>query len=222
MMMINNVLAIDTSDDSLSIALCFNGKEYIFHEISPRQHAQRILVELDRLIKKARCTIDDMNAIAFGCGPGSFTGLRIAAGIVQGLAAAHDLPVIPICSLEIMAQGVYREFGARHVACCVDARMGDVYYCVFECVDGLMTPTMPAKTVKPDEIDVKLLDDSYLVGDGWDVYRELLVGNRTYNSEHRVNAQDCLAIGIMRFKQGEQVSAEFARPVYLREKLYEK
>lgn len=117
------ILTIDTSTDSCVAVLDHN--EQFFFEVSnePRQHLKLILTMIDRLLKKAGITVADLQAIAYGCGPGSFTGVRIASSVAQGLAFAYQTPLIPVSSLAMIAQSV----SAPEVLVALDAVQGHAY-----------------------------------------------------------------------------------------------
>ncbi len=120
-------VCFDTATDALSCAVLAEGELLEHHEVAPRQHAERVLAVLDRLLAEAGVERGRLDAVAFGRGPGSFTGLRIAAGVAQGLAFALDVPVLPVSTLAAIAQGEHRESGARRVLALLDARLGEVY-----------------------------------------------------------------------------------------------
>lgn len=124
-----NILAIDSSSDACSVACYRDG--YIVAEqfvLAPYQHSLYILDFVKQVLATSDLNLAQLNAIAFGCGPGSFTGLRLAASITQGLAFAHNLPVIEISTLQAMAQGAYAETGATHILVAVDARTNEIYW----------------------------------------------------------------------------------------------
>ena len=96
--------------------------------VIPRLHAQKLLPMIKDLLAEAGVELTAVDAIAFGRGPGAFTGVRIAIGVVQGLAFALERPVLPISNLAVLAQRAYREHGATQVASAIDARMDEVYW----------------------------------------------------------------------------------------------
>ena len=122
-----NILAIETSSDACSLSLSFNDDDFHFHEILPKQHTERLLIEIKALLEQANAQLQDLNAIAVGCGPGSFTGIRLACSIAQGLAFSNDLKAIQVSSLEVLARNLNTQLGADRIVSIVDARMQQLY-----------------------------------------------------------------------------------------------
>ncbi|MFA0231771.1 tRNA (adenosine(37)-N6)-threonylcarbamoyltransferase complex dimerization subunit type 1 TsaB, partial [Vibrio sp. 10N.261.45.A7] len=122
------ILAVDTATENCSVALVIGDQVFARSEEAPRDHTKKILPMVDEVLKEANVALTDLDAIAFGQGPGSFTGVRIGIGIAQGLAFGADLPMIGVSTLAAMAQGSYRKFGETHVATAIDARMSEVYW----------------------------------------------------------------------------------------------
>lgn len=168
------LLAIDTSSSYLSLALSLDGEIHAFHEEMGQKHAERTLPEIDTLLKQAGITLTALDAIVFGQGPGSFTGLRIACGLAQGLAFSAGLPVIGIPTLDAVAQ----QSAADQLLVCLDARMQQVYCAVYQ--TGLhwqrlgpITLQDPQAVVLPDGI-------TQVAGDGFENYPALLAGQREH------------------------------------------
>jgi tRNA threonylcarbamoyladenosine biosynthesis protein TsaB len=134
------ILAIETATDACSVALYCDGEYFQRHEVIPRQHSQRLFGMLRELLPDGDLRKYGVSAIAYGCGPGSFTGLRIAASAVQGLAFAHSLPAIAISTLTSQAQTALR-LGAvaadATVLSLLDAKINEVYYATYDYSDGL-------------------------------------------------------------------------------------
>ena len=125
------ILALDTSGSACSVALWSDAGLLIGHEeTAQRQHTQRLLPMIKSLLLEADVNLSSLDAIAYGRGPGSFTGIRIAAGVAQGLAFGIDCPVIPVSTLAALALRMYQpsETAQPAFACCLDARMGEVYW----------------------------------------------------------------------------------------------
>src|SRR5690606_41346453 len=125
------LLALDTATEACSVALLHEGRVLSRYEVAPRLHAQRLLPMVQEVLDEAGIAIAALDAIAFGRGPGAFTGVRIAIGVVQGLAFALDRPVLPVSNLAVLAQRAHRESGASQVAAAIDARMDEIYWGCF-------------------------------------------------------------------------------------------
>ena len=126
------ILAIDTATEACSAALWNDGAQSAHFEICPREHTQRILPLVQEVLTESGTTLSELDALAFGRGPGSFTGVRIGIGIAQGLALGAELPMIGVSTLATMAQGAWRKTGATRVLAAIDARMGEVYWAEYQ------------------------------------------------------------------------------------------
>ena len=131
------ILAIESSSEAVSVALMVGDECLSRHEVAPRKHAELLLPFMEDLLKQADLSLGQLDALAFGCGPGAFTGIRIATGVIQGVAFAADLPVLPVSTLATIAQGVKREEGKDKVIAAIDARMEEIY-----CEFGVRTKTL--------------------------------------------------------------------------------
>ena len=131
-MRVVRLLAIDNSSDTLSVALRDGAATFERSAPSGVAGAERALPMVGELLAEAGVGLRDLDAIAFGAGPGAFTGVRIACGIAQGLALGADLPVVAVGTLEALAQEAWREHGATRVFACTDARMREVYVAAYE------------------------------------------------------------------------------------------
>ena len=161
------------------------------------------------------------HAIAFVCGPGSFTGIRIAASLAQGLAYANSLPVIPVSSLAAAAQAAYLKQGWEKLLVAVDARMGQIYWGVYQIENGIVLPVTAEILTPASAISPISQGEWSAIGDGWDVYgRELAarIGQEIQHvdKEGVPTAEAVLSLAKERFKKGEWVDAAEALPVYLR------
>lgn len=221
------LLAIDTSGEACSVALSLDGVMLEHFEVIPRLHARKLLPMVQNLLAEAGMAINSLDAIAFGRGPGSFTGLRICAGVVQGLAFAADLPTLPISSLAALAQGVYRQTTHTHILTVMDARMAELYWAGFEVADERVVLLGAEHLTPPEQLDespVVLNTDQHwvAVGDGWQFSAQFpghvvpLV--KPLKQTFHVQAQDIVRLAEYDFQKGLQVSAEQALPVYLRGK----
>jgi tRNA threonylcarbamoyladenosine biosynthesis protein TsaB len=162
-----------------------------------------------------------VDAIAFGRGPGAFTGVRIAIGVVQGLAFALERPVLPVSNLAVLAQRALREHGAHQVAAAIDARMDEVYWGCYRETDGEMR-LVGAEAVLPPEsaaLPVEASGEWFGAGTGWG-YGER-IGARVAGEDASMlpHAEDLLALARFAWERGEAIPADEAQPVYLRDKV---
>jgi len=165
------LLAIETATDACSAALSIDGELRERFEIAPRAHTERILPMIDELMAEAGMTISQVDAMAFGCGPGAFTGVRIAVGVTQGIAFAADLPVVPVSTLAALAQGA----GGDRVLAALDARMDEVYWGAYQRnVAGLMEGVGEECVSPPDDVPCPPGNDWQGAGAGWMVYETRL------------------------------------------------
>lgn len=126
------ILAIETSTDACSLALYRDGEIFVKEAIIPQQHSQQLLPMLDVLLAETGAALSGCDAIAFGRGPGSFTGIRMAAGVAQGLAFGIDVPVIPISTLAALAWRAKQQQARATYVATLDARMHELYWAVYE------------------------------------------------------------------------------------------
>ncbi len=133
------LLAIETAAEACSAALLIDGEISLRYEVQPRKHSELIMSMLNSLLQEADLSPARLDGLAFGCGPGSFTGVRIAAGVAQGVALGADLPVVRVSTLAALAQGYFRQSGHTSVLPAFDARMQEVYWGCYRLQDsGLM------------------------------------------------------------------------------------
>ncbi len=208
------LLALDTSTDACTAAITFNNKVVEKFEIAPRKHIKLLLPMVQILLDEFALKLSGLDAIAVGVGPGSFTGIRIAIGIAQGLAYGADLPIIPVSSLQVLAQSVWREFHAENVLVAQDAYMGEFYYAGYHLNDqGIMQPAVTERLIKPDQMGIPIDRKWTGVGNAWPQDAELEVLTNCYP-----HAQDLLTIAHDAFERGRFCPADEVVPVYLRGK----
>lgn len=219
------MLAFDTSTEACSVALHWDGEETFKHQVAPRAHGDLILPMIDALLRVPAGRLSQLDAIAVGCGPGGFTGVRIAIGAAQGLALGADVPLILVSTLAAMAQGAYRERGAQKLLCAIDARMGEVYFGAFVIVDGLAVAAAGGECVTPPET-VPLPDGQgwHGCGTGFGSYDAALKARLAHHllgsePDRFPHALDILALGAESLRCGNTVAPEHAMPVYLRDKV---
>ncbi|EKE01225.1 MAG: peptidase M22 glycoprotease [uncultured bacterium] len=217
------ILAIDTSTDACSAALLCGNKIYDRFAIAPQQHTKLLLPMVHELLAEVQLTLNQLDAIAFGCGPGSFTGIRLAASVVQGLAYAANLPVVKVSTLCALAQEVYKELGNPMVLVAQDARMQEIYWGKYR-VDneGIMRAVVPDQLIAPQKV-VGVSDNGWIgVGNGWKIYGDILTKHCNIpivESKIYPQAKYITQIAAVDFSVGLMVSAEEALPTYLREEV---
>ncbi|MOA09237.1 tRNA threonylcarbamoyladenosine biosynthesis protein TsaB [compost metagenome] len=196
-----------------------DGKVSSHYEVIPRLHAQKLLPMIQQLLADAGTTLSAVDAIAFGRGPGAFTGVRIAIGVVQGLAFALERPVLPVSNLAVLAQRALREQGASQVAAAIDARMDEVYWGCYQQVDGEMR-LLGSEAVLPPERAVLPEDASgewFGAGTGWGYAERIPVVLSGQDATLLPHALDLLSLATFAWQRGEAIAADLAQPVYLRD-----
>ncbi len=214
-----NILAIESSTDLISVALLHDGQ--LIERAGERgvNHSDRVLPIIQEVLAEAGLTLDAMDAFAFGAGPGSFTGLRLACGVTQGLAFGVDAPVIGVCSLEALAL----DAGATWVYACVDARMNEVYCAAYRVADGDVSVVIAPTVAAPAQAPLPTGAEWRGCGNGFAAYAAAL-------SARLINVQDIDAVAVprasavarlaaLRFARGEAVDAALAAPLYVRDKV---
>lgn len=214
------LLALDTSTEACSAALA------IEDQVSERftlggNHSERILPMVHELLAEAGIALSQLDAIAFGRGPGSFTGLRIAAGVTQGLAFGANLPVVPVSSLAALAQGQDTD----RVLAAFDARMQQVYWGAYvRNADGLMELTGTEIVFAPDAVPIPEAGEWLGAGSGWDRYAEVLSqrlkGYATgWRKQAYPTARSVAKIGRWLVEKGDVLHPDQAIPVYIRDEV---
>jgi tRNA threonylcarbamoyladenosine biosynthesis protein TsaB len=216
------LLALDTASRACSVALAVEGEVIERIETRPRMHAATLLPMVEGCLAEAGLALAGLDGIAFGRGPGSFTGLRIAASVTQGLAFGADLPVAPVSSLAAAAAAAGRVHGWTQVLVANDARMGEIYTGAYRTAEGgLPVAAAPDALVGPEAPGLPETGDWAGVGTAFAVWPELAgrLGLGATDCELEPTARDHLALGAAVIAGGEGVPAWEALPVYLREKV---
>lgn len=214
------LLAFDTSTHWLTVA-CVNGGERVEREeLAGQAHSQRLLPLVDEVLGEARLALSDLDAIAFGAGPGSFTGVRIACGVAQGLAFGAGLRLVPVSTLEAIAQSAWEAHGWTRVLACLDARMREVYVASYRREGDRWTIEREPAVTKPDDV-APLSQEWCGAGDGLAAYPAL--GSRLALGEIDAavipRARAIAAIAAPRVTGGQTVSASEALPLYVRHRV---
>jgi len=215
------LLALETATEACSVALAIDGDIRERFEVAPRGHSQLILPMVDELMAEADIPIEQVDAIAFGRGPGAFTGLRIAVGVTQGIAFGAGLPVVPVSTLAALAQGS----GSDRALAAIDARMDEVYWGAYQRnTAGLMVLCGDEAVIPPGQIPLPEGDGWFGVGTGWGSYGPTLAERcgkklKDWDGDSLPHAVDVARLGIAGFNAGAAISAEQAMPVYLRDQV---
>lgn len=217
------ILAIDTATEACSAALWNDGNTCAHFELCPREHTQRILPIVQDILTQGGVSLTDLDALAFGRGPGSFTGVRIGIGIAQGLALGAELPMIGVSTLATMAQGAWRKQGATRVLAAIDARMGEVYWAEYQRDENGVWHGEESEAVqKPEVVQQRLAELSgewATVGTGWAAWPDMAQSANATLVDGNVTlpeAEDMLPIACAMLEQGKTVAVDKAEPVYLR------
>ena len=216
------LLALDTATEACSVALLHNGQVFSRYAVIPRLHAQRILPMISEVLAEAGISTNAVTAIAFGRGPGAFTGLRIAVGVVQGLAFALQIPVLPVSNLAAIAQRACREHGAKQIAVAIDARMDEVYWGCYSSIDGEVRLQGSEAVLPPEQAQLPRTAQGewFAAGTGWQAYAGRIAVPVSASDTHLLpHAEDILILAQGMWQRGEAIAAQEAQPVYLRDQV---
>ena len=217
------IIALDASTEQCAVALV-NGAAWR-ERIEPagQRHSELLLPMVQELLAQERLTLSDLDGIAFGAGPGSFTGLRIACGVAQGLAFGAALPVVGVPTLEAMAESARTRFGATRVIAALDARMHEAYLAAYEHDGERWRAAIEAMAVRPGDAPLPPGDGWLGAGGGFAAYPELRSRLQSALAGcHEDVVPTALAIGALalpRFAAGEGVAARDAAPLYVRQRV---
>lgn len=212
------LLALETANEQCSVSIV-NDTQELFFQLDERAKAQTqtILPMIEQGFAQTETATADLTAVAFSCGPGSFSGVRINAAVAQALAWSHDLPVIPVSTLQALAQAAYRLAGLSAVTAVLDARMNEVYIASFQLdAEGIMQPVSEEQLLGYS--DAAAVAQFPLVGSG----STLLQQEQTQYKDLSATAQDIATIARVLAQREAWVSAEYALPVYLRDNAWKK
>jgi tRNA threonylcarbamoyladenosine biosynthesis protein TsaB len=224
------ILAIETSSELASCAL-FNSEAasttapttVLARETAGvRTHSQSVLPMVQELLREAGVKLADCDAIAFGAGPGSFTGVRTACGVAQGLAFGADLPVLPMVTLEAMAEACRTRNGATEVLAVLDARMNEVYWAQYRYIDGGWIEVVAPSLCAPQDVAPRPASGLAACGNGFAAYPEAFAGKDFAASaigDMLPHAREMAVLGARALAAGQAVPADQAQPIYLRNKV---
>jgi tRNA threonylcarbamoyladenosine biosynthesis protein TsaB len=216
-----NLLAVDAATEACSAALLAGDVLSERFEVIGRGHAGRLLPMADELLREAGLTARDLDGVAFGRGPGGFTGLRIAAGVAQGLAAGAGRPIVPVSNLAAVAAGAGRVSGAERVLACMDARMGQVYWAAFEDATEIPRAVTDERLTGPGAVEPPGGAAWFGAGHGFSAHPELAarLGARLAGVDAGLlpRAADIARIAAVQLAAGRGLSPALGLPVYLRD-----
>ena len=223
------LLALDTATEACSVALLRGGEKTHLAQFAQREHTKYILPMVDEILAQAGITLHQVDALVFGRGPGSFTGVRIGAGIAQGLAFGADLPVIPVSNLAAMAQAAYVQYQAENVLTAIDARMNEVYFAQWQAQKVRSDfgeflewqPMIAEQVCSPSNVIEQVAqqhhENAVLVGTGWAAYPELKETNLGKVTAITLpSALYMLDLALPKWFAGETISPLEIEPIYLR------
>lgn len=219
-MTVMKLLALDASTEFLSLAVLVGGQLYTHDEHAGQAASQLILPQIQRLLDQAELKLSGLDGIAFGAGPGSFTGVRVACGVAQGLGFGANLPVVGVNVLTALAEAA----GADKAIVATDARMKEVYHAAYVKEGGNWGAVHEAGVYKPNEVPEVEGDGWVGIGTAWQVYDEVLsehyknnvVGKRP---EMTPSAEAIIALATPIFKAGQAKPASEAKPIYIRNRV---
>ena len=220
------LLALETSTEACSCALYVDGTISQRVEFAPRKHAELILPMAEQLLAEAQLLPAQLDGVTFGQGPGSFTGVRIACSVAQGIAFAANIPVAPVSSLAALAQHCYQTQGHEKICVAFDARMKEVYWGIYQLnQQGLMQLQGEECVCAAPQVPLPIEKNSWVgVGSGWSAYpdalSERLAGYvQHYDSQTYLHATALIPFALAMFAQQQVYSAETVTPVYIRNKI---
>lgn len=213
------ILALDAATEACSAALLVDGELVERYEVIGRGHAERLLPMADELLSAAGLALRDLDGIAFGRGPGGFTGIRIATAIAQGLAAGAGKPVLPVSNLAAVAAGCARDSGATWVLACLDARMGELYWAAFDCRGAVPVRVGEEQLGAPGEVTLPSGGPWRGAGHGFAAWPEIAtrLSLATVEADRLPHAADIARIAAADLAAGHGLAPSLGLPVYLRD-----
>jgi len=215
-----NILALDASTENCSAAVWRDGTVFDRSARAGQAHSEMLIVMVDAVLAEAGITLPRVSGIAFGAGPGSFTGLRVACSVAQGLAFASDIPLAGIGTLQAMAAGC----SADAVVCCLDARMGEVYHAAYRREGGVFAEVSAPRVCAPAAVPELPPGRWTACGSGFAAHGDVL--RRRYAAQLETvidglapQARDIARLAAPVFAAGGGISADAAAPIYIRDRV---
>jgi len=217
------LLALDTAGPRCSVALLLHGKLKELDVTAERLQAEHVLPMVEKLLGEAGLKLASLDAIAFGRGPGAFTGLRVATSVAQGLAYGANLPVVLVSDLSALAAAAVRVHKVERILACLDARMHEVYWAAYEMRAGELLSLTEEALSPPAEVSPPSGGPWFGAGPGWGAYGEALKARVSSlagtDPVLLPTAGDIARLGELAFHKGHRLPPEQALPVYLRDKV---
>ena len=215
------ILALDTSTEWTSVAVYDGNSINVARERAGNASSERILPLVSRILAEAGTTLRSLGGIAYGAGPGSFTGIRVACGVVQGLAFGADLPVFGVPTLGAIAHAAWKTRRAKRVVACLDARMHEVYMAAYVRNDNHWTRSGDTVVQKPDALALPEPGDWLGAGNGFDAYPELVsrLGLAAVDPSITPDAESVAEWAWPHLVAGEGADAAEAQPYYVRHRV---
>ena len=215
------ILALETSTEFCSVALYLDGKIFNKEILAERRHSEILLPMIHELLEESALALQQLDGIAFGAGPGSFTGLRIACGVAQGLAYATNLPVIGINTLEAVAQ----QIDEQKIIVALDARMGEIYHAAYQKAENFDWKVISPPTLCLPQHAPSVPGNGWIgCGSGFDVYRKelsTLYSENIHQVHYKLHPQagEIAQLALPKFTDGSNTDPANATPVYIRNKV---
>lgn len=217
------LLAVESATDACSAALWLEGEVRERFTREPRRHSALLLPMLDELLAEAGISLHDVDGLGFGCGPGSFTGLRIATGVIQGIAFGADLPVVPVSTLAALALQAFEESDAAWAFAGLDARMDETYWGVYRRDPAGGVALWNTESVGPAMAVARPQEKNIVgIGSAWDQYHSILGAHTPWLAGRQPRAGHVARLTALGLQRGLGVAAERALPVYLRDTVVRK
>lgn len=224
----STLLIIDTSSSTCSVVIAKEGQFQEVNSTLPKTHAKLLLSMIDGLLTQTETTLGDLDALGVVSGPGSFTGLRIGIGVIQGLAFSLSKPVILLSSLELLSIEAALKLSSEGILATLKSKPGEIYFaCYRRRENGGVDLIGREQVVAPDEVEIPYscidINEWYGVGDGWQYLKKFRdrIGVNTIKIDESLQSSACVLskLALSKFEDQQVVEAENALPTYLKEQL---
>jgi len=223
-----NLLVVDASSSFCSVAVQKGEQRFSAQQEQPRKQAQILLPMVKDILAQAELSVNELDGIAFGSGPGSFTGIRIATSIIQGLSLANEIPVYGISSLQAQAWQAYKLHGWENILPIMNAHMGELFLAGYQIQDNQLVELSQPQVIKTENLSETNLISVLPTGQYWKVAgdgagfidefpNDLQQLINEHDSGVRTIAESMLDLAITAWQQNEFDRAETQQPVYLRD-----